>query len=127
MLDKKMATSGAGSTSNAAELVIICNSLLRNHPERVLLRGHFSRPQSVHKMSSRCVRKPRPTRDTEHCMQVKHSLCHWRSSKEMYLAPARPGEDVAVFSVRRIDRVRSPHLSEAAGVIPSPDQPLTHW
>lgn len=23
-------------------------------------------------------------------MQVKHSLCHWRSSKEMYFAPARP-------------------------------------
>lgn len=53
-------------------------------------KGHFSLPQSVHKMWSRWVRKPRPTSDTEHCMQVKHSLCHWRSSKEMYLSPARP-------------------------------------
>ena len=41
-------------------------------------------------MLSRLVRKPRPTSDMEHCMQMKHSLCHWRSSKEMYLAPARP-------------------------------------
>ncbi|TNN37116.1 hypothetical protein EYF80_052712 [Liparis tanakae] len=45
---------------------------------------------SVHMMSSRCVRKPRPTSVTEHWLQLKHSLCHWRSSKEMYLAPARP-------------------------------------
>lgn len=43
-------------------------------------------------MLSRLVRKPRPTSDTEHCMQVKHSLCHCRSSKEMYLAPARPAQ-----------------------------------
>lgn len=53
-------------------------------------KGHFSLPQSVHKMLSRWVRKPRPTSDTAHCTQAKHSLCHWRSSKEMYLAPARP-------------------------------------
>lgn len=41
-------------------------------------------------MLSRWVRKPRPTSDTEHSTQEKHSLCHWRSSKEIYLAPARP-------------------------------------
>lgn len=53
-------------------------------------KGHFSLPQSVHKMLSRWVRKPRPTSETAHCTQAKHSLCHWRSSKEMYFAPARP-------------------------------------
>lgn len=76
-----------------------------------LLKGHFSLPQSVHKMLSRWVRKPRPTRETEHCMQVKHSLCHWRSSKEMYLAPARPARikrrDPCVYMMRRLIR---PHL-----------------
>jgi hypothetical protein len=41
-------------------------------------------------MSSRSVRKPRPTRDTEHFLQLKQSLCHWRSSKEMYLLPPSP-------------------------------------
>lgn len=55
------------------------------------LTAHFSLPQSVHRMSSRWVRNPRPTRDTEHCIHVKHSLCHCRSSNEMYLAPAKPG------------------------------------
>lgn len=29
-------------------------------------KDHFSLPQSVHKMLSRWVRKPRPTSDTEH-------------------------------------------------------------
>jgi len=61
-----------------------------DEPATPPLRGHFSRPQSVHMMSSRCVRKPRPTSVTEHRLQLKHSLCHWRSSNEMYLAPARP-------------------------------------
>lgn len=44
-------------------------------------------------------------------MQVKHSLCHWRSSKEMYLAPARPARikrrDPCVYMTRRLIR---PHL-----------------
>lgn len=53
--------------------------------------AHFSLPQSVHRTSSLWVRNPRPTRDTEHCIHVKHSLCHCRSSNEMYLAPAKPG------------------------------------
>lgn len=30
-----------------------------------------------------------PTRDTEHCMQVKDSLYRWCSSKEMYLVPCQ--------------------------------------
>ena len=52
--------------------------------------NQMSLPHSGHRMSSRSVRKPRPTRDTEHFLQLKQSLCHWRSSKEMYLLPPRP-------------------------------------
>lgn len=37
---------------------------------------HMSRPQSGHRMSSLQVRKPRPTRDTQHFLQLKQSLCH---------------------------------------------------
>lgn len=50
----------------------------------------MSLPHSGHRMSSRSVRKPRPTKDTEHFLQLKQSLCHWRSSKEMYLLPPNP-------------------------------------
>lgn len=50
----------------------------------------MSLPHSGHRMSSLSVRKPRPTRDTEHFLQLKQSLCHCRSSKEMYLLPPRP-------------------------------------
>ncbi|KAG7267280.1 hypothetical protein CRUP_015009 [Coryphaenoides rupestris] len=32
-----------------------------------------ARGKSVHRMSSRCVRKPRPTRDTEHSVHAKFS------------------------------------------------------
>lgn len=50
----------------------------------------MSLPHSGHRMSSLSVRKPLPTRDTEHFLQLKQSLCHWRSSKEMYLLPPSP-------------------------------------
>lgn len=50
----------------------------------------MSFPQSGHRMSSRSVRKPRPTRDKEHFLQLKQSLCHCRSSKEMYFVPPSP-------------------------------------
>lgn len=53
-------------------------------------RAQMSFPQSGHRMSSRSVRKPRPTSDREHFLQLKQSLCHCRSSKEMYLVPPRP-------------------------------------
>lgn len=49
-------------------------------------------PQSGQRMSSLEVRKPRPTRDTLQRLQLKHSLCHWRCSNEMYLLPPRPEE-----------------------------------
>lgn len=52
----------------------------------------MSFPQSGHRMSSLSVRKPRPTSDSEHFLQLKQSLCHCRSSKEMYLVPPRPAE-----------------------------------
>lgn len=41
-------------------------------------------------MSSLSVRKPRPTNEREHFLQLKQSLCHCRSSKEMYLVPPSP-------------------------------------
>lgn len=41
-------------------------------------------------MSSLSVRKPRPTNEREHFLQLKQSLCHWRSSKEIYLVPPSP-------------------------------------
>lgn len=50
----------------------------------------MSLPHSGQRISSRSVRNPRPTRETEHFLQLKQSLCHWRSSKEMYLLPPRP-------------------------------------
>lgn len=58
--------------------------------ELFLARFHMSLPHSGHRMSSLSVRKPLPTRDTEHFLQLKQSLCHWRSSKEMYLLPPSP-------------------------------------
>ena len=54
--------------------------------------AQMSFPQSGHRMSSLSVRKPRPTSDSEHFLQLKQSLCHCRSSKEMYLVPPRPAE-----------------------------------
>lgn len=54
--------------------------------------AQMSFPQSGHRMSSLSVRKPRPTSDSEHFLQLKQSLCHCRSSKEMYLVPPRPEE-----------------------------------
>lgn len=52
--------------------------------------AQMSFPQSGHRMSSLSVRKPRPTSDSEHFLQLKQSLCHCRSSKEMYLVPPSP-------------------------------------
>lgn len=53
-------------------------------------RSQMSFPQSGHRMSSLSVRKPRPTSDREHFLQLKQSLCHCRSSKEMYFVPPSP-------------------------------------
>lgn len=50
----------------------------------------MSFPQSGHRMSSLSVRKPRPTSEREHFLQLKQSLCHCRSSKEMYFVPPSP-------------------------------------
>lgn len=60
------------------------------HALWLLCRLQISFPQSGQRMSSLSVRKPRPTRDREHFLQLKQSLCHWRSSKEMYFVPPRP-------------------------------------
>lgn len=53
----------------------------------------MSLPQSGHRMSSLSVRNPRPTRDIKHFLQLKQSLCHCLSSKEMYLLPPKPVEN----------------------------------
>jgi len=47
-------------------------------------------PHLRQKISLLWVRKPSPTKETEHLPQLKHSLCHWRSWKQINLAPLRP-------------------------------------
>lgn len=46
--------------------------------------------QSRHKILSPSGKKPAPTSETEHWVQVKHGWCHWRSSNEMYFPPPKP-------------------------------------
>ena len=47
-------------------------------------------PHLRQKISLLWVRKPSPTKEMEHFPQLKHSLCHWRSWKQINLAPLRP-------------------------------------
>lgn len=68
-----------------------------------VLSDQMSLPQSGHRMSSLSVRKPRPTRDTKHFLQLKQSLCHCLSSKEMYLLPPRPAKDMTVTHSKASD------------------------
>lgn len=51
-------------------------------------------PHLRQKISVFWVKNPSPTKETEHFPQLKHSLCHWRSWKQMNLAPLRPEKEL---------------------------------
>lgn len=53
--------------------------------------------QSRHRIWSPLGKKPAPTRETEHSVQVKQGWCHWRSSNEMYFPPPKPWQDRKVL------------------------------
>ena len=44
----------------------------------------------TYSISAASVMNPLPTREVVHWAQMKQSLCQWRSSKEMNLAPPIP-------------------------------------
>lgn len=87
------------------------------HCYRVRIPQLYSSPQnygaeahSWQRTSSRRVRNPWPTSETEHFAQLKHSPCHWRSSNETNLAPPTAErnyekEDVNLAVVQKWNRL----------------------